>query len=85
MYLKKGRPMPTTPMTDCTNIDKEAEEIMADPKVQAALEALDSPEDREDLIEHLKALKRVREGKEKVIPWDEAVERLGIEGKLTGN
>ena len=70
--------MPTTPMPDCTNIDKETEEIMADPKVQAALEALDDPEDREDLIEHLKALKRVREGKEKVIPWDEAIERLGL-------
>lgn len=70
--------MPTTHMTDCTNIDKETEEIMADPEVQAALEALDDPEDREDLIEHLKALKRVREGKEKVIPWDEAIERLGL-------
>jgi hypothetical protein len=60
------------------DIDPETEEILRDPEVQAALEALDDPEDREDLIDHLKIMKRVREGKEKLIPWEEVKDKRGL-------
>ena len=53
------------------------EEILADPDVRASWEALDDPEDREDLIDHLKALKRLEEGKDELVPWEEAQKRLG--------
>lgn len=58
--------------------DPEIEEILKDPEVQAALEALDDPEDREDLLDHLKVMKRVREGKEKLIPWEDVKKELGL-------
>jgi hypothetical protein len=58
--------------------DPELEEILKDPEVRAALEELDDPEDREDLLDHLKIMKRVREGKEKLIPWEEVKDKLGL-------
>jgi hypothetical protein len=58
--------------------DPEIEEILKDPEVQAALEELDDPEDREDLLDHLKVMKRVREGKEKLIPWEDVKKELGL-------
>jgi hypothetical protein len=42
--------MPTAPVIEPTAIDSETEEILADPEVRASLEALDDPEDREDLL-----------------------------------
>jgi hypothetical protein len=54
------------------------DEILADPEVRASLAALDDPEDREDLIYHLRALKRLKEGKDRLIPWDEALKQLGL-------
>ncbi|MFH0822085.1 MAG: hypothetical protein V2B18_04990 [Pseudomonadota bacterium] len=65
--------MPTAPA-----IDREIEEILADPEVRASLEALDDPEDREDLIDHLKIMRRIREGTEKTTPWEEVKARLGL-------
>ncbi|MFH1115648.1 MAG: hypothetical protein V1792_17200 [Pseudomonadota bacterium] len=70
--------MSTAPVTEPTAMDPETEEILADPEVQAALEDLDDPEDREDLIDHLKVMRRLREGKEKMIPWEEVKARLGL-------
>ena len=70
--------MPTAPAFDSTaDLDPEARELLADPDVRASWEALDDPEDREDLIDHLKALKRLKEGKDELIPWEEAKKRLG--------
>jgi hypothetical protein len=70
--------MPTFPVKEPTNIDPETEEILSDPEVRAAWEALDDPEDREDLIDHVKAMKRYREGKDKGTPWEEVKARLGL-------
>jgi hypothetical protein len=70
--------MPTAPIIEPTDIDPETEEILADPEVLAAWEALDDPEDREDLIDHVKAMKSYREGKDKGTPWEEVKARLGL-------
>jgi hypothetical protein len=70
--------MSTAPVMEPTDIDGETEAILADPEVRASLEALDDPEDREDLIDHLKVMRRLREGKEKAIPWEEVKARLGL-------
>lgn len=70
--------MPTSPVIEPTDIDPETEEILADPEIRAAWEALDDPEDREDLIDHVKVMRRLREGKEKAIPWEEVKARLGL-------
>ncbi len=70
--------MPTAPVIEPTDIDRETEEILADPEVRAAWEALDDPEDREDLIDHVKAMKRYREGKDKGTPWEEVKASLGL-------
>ena len=70
--------MPTSPVMEPTDIDPETEEILADPEVREAWEALDDPEDREDLIDHVKAMKRYREGKEKGTPWEEVKASLGL-------
>jgi len=70
--------MPTAPVIEPRDIDPETEEILADPEVRAAWEALDDPEDREDLIDHVKAMKRYREGKDKGTPWEEVKDRLGL-------
>ncbi|MFH0824189.1 MAG: hypothetical protein V2B18_15665, partial [Pseudomonadota bacterium] len=59
-------------------IDSEIEEILADPEVRASLDALDDPEDREDLIDHLKIMRRISEGTEKTRPWEEVKARLGL-------
>lgn len=66
------------PITEPKDIDRETEEILADPEVWAALEALDDPEDREDLIDHLKVIRRIRGGKEKATLWEEVEARLGL-------
>ena len=65
------------PLDPTADLDPEAREILADPDVRASWEALDDPEDREDLIDHLKALKRLEEGKDELVPWEEAQKRLG--------
>jgi hypothetical protein len=70
--------MSTVPVIEPTAIDRETEEILADPEVQASLEALDDPEDREDLIDHLMAMKRYREGKDKGVPWEQVKVGLGL-------
>jgi hypothetical protein len=70
--------MPTSPVIEPRDIDPETEEILTDPEVRAAWEALDDPEDREDLIDHVKAMKRYREGKDKGTPWEEVKARLGL-------
>ncbi|MEW6140331.1 MAG: hypothetical protein AB1733_19095 [Thermodesulfobacteriota bacterium] len=70
--------MPTAPVIEPTDIDPETQEMLADPEVQAAWEALDDPEDREDLIDHVKVMRRLREGKEKTTPWEEVKARLGL-------
>ena len=70
--------MPTAPVTEPTDIDPETEEILADPEVRTALEALEDPEDREDLIDHVKVMRRLRDGKEKAAPWEEVKARLGL-------
>lgn len=68
--------MSIAPVADQPAVDRETEELLADPEVRAAWEALDDPEDREDLIDHLKVMRRLREGKEKVTPWEEVKARL---------
>jgi hypothetical protein len=70
--------MPTAPVVEPTAMDSETEEILDDPEVRASWDALDDPEDREDLIDHLKALKRLKEGKDQLIPWEEALKQLGL-------
>ncbi len=43
--------MSVEPVPDAVHdLDSEAQEIFADPEVKASWEALDDPEDREDLI-----------------------------------
>jgi len=70
--------MSTAPVTDQPAAHHEREELLSEPEVRAALEALDDPEDREDLIDHLKVMRRLREGKEKVTPWEEVKAIQGL-------
>lgn len=65
--------MPTAPIAEPTDVEQE---VLADPRVQAALSKLDDPEDREDLIEGLVAVRRAELGMEEAIPWEEALNRL---------
>lgn len=58
--------------------DAEEREILDDPEVQKALAALDNPEDREDLIDALVIQRRINEGKEATIPWEEVRRKLGL-------
>lgn len=58
--------------------DTDEREILNDPAVQEALAALDDPEDREDLIDALIIEKRIKEGKEETIPWEEVQRKLGL-------
>jgi hypothetical protein len=58
--------------------DEEEREILDDPAVQEALAALDNPEDREDLIDAMVVEKRISEGKEKTVPWEEVQRKLGL-------
>jgi hypothetical protein len=70
--------MSTAPAPESIDdLDPEAREILSDPDVRASWEALDDPEDKEDLIDHLKALRRLKKGEEELIPWEEAQKRLG--------
>ena len=69
--------MPTMPVMEPTDADIERE-ILQDPEVRAALAELNDPEDREDLIDALIVEKRIREGKEEKIPWEEVQRKLGL-------
>lgn len=69
--------MPTVPMKEPTDADIE-HEILEDPEVKAALAELDDPEDREDLIDALIIERRIKEGKEETIPWEEVQRKLGL-------
>lgn len=70
--------MPTSAAFDpIEDLDPEAREILEDPEVRASWEALTDPEDREDLIDHLKALKRIARGEDEPVSWDEAQKHLG--------
>jgi hypothetical protein len=70
--------MSTAPAMEPTTFDKETEELLADPEIRADWEALGDPEDREDLIDHLKVMRRIREGKEETIPWEEVKAEFSI-------
>lgn len=71
--------MPVAPISEpVSTIDADTADILSDPAVRASLATLDDPEDREDLIDHLKALRRLKEGKDRLIPWDEALKQLGL-------
>jgi len=70
--------MSGAPVIEPAAIDSQTEEILADLEVRASSEALDDPEDREDLIDHLEVMRRIREGKEKTTPWEEVKARLGL-------
>ena len=70
--------MPTAP-TAVDPPDNDIErEILNDPEVRKALADLDDPEDREDLIDALIVQKRIDEGKEETIPWEEVQRKLGL-------
>jgi hypothetical protein len=68
--------MPIAPITEPSAVDNGKEDILADPDDRAALEALDDPEDRQDLIDHLMVMRRFRDGKEKATPWEEVKAKL---------
>jgi hypothetical protein len=51
---------------------------LAPMEVRTALAELDDPEDREDLIDALIVEKRIKEGKEETIPWEEVQRKLGL-------
>jgi len=70
--------MSTAPITESTPIDRETEEIQADPDVSESLEALDDPEDKEDLLDALIIRKRIAEGKERTYSLEEVKEKLGL-------
>jgi hypothetical protein len=69
--------MPTAPVTGQPTDAEIEQEILRDPNVRKALAALDDPEDREDLIDGLIALKRADWGIDEAVPWEEALKRLG--------
>ncbi len=66
--------MSTAPIIEPTGVEQE---ILADPAVQAALAKLEDPEDREDLIDGLVALRRAELGLEEAVPWEEALKSEG--------
>lgn len=66
------------PAPEMEPTDVEEREILSDPAVQEALGALDDPEDREDLIDTLIIERRIKEGKEETIPWEEVQRKLGL-------
>jgi hypothetical protein len=69
--------MPTALVTGQPTDAEIEQEILRDPKVRKALAAPDDPEDREDLIDGLIALRRADRGIDEAIPWEEALKRLG--------
>lgn len=69
--------MPTAPITDHPTDSDIKKDLLQEPKVQEALAALDDPEDQEDLIDGLIALRRAERGLDELIPWEEALKRLG--------
>jgi hypothetical protein len=66
------------PVPKLDSPNAEEREILEDPEVQKALAALDDPEDREDLIDALIVQKRIDEGKETTVPWEEVQRKLGL-------
>ncbi|MFH1114833.1 MAG: hypothetical protein V1792_13035 [Pseudomonadota bacterium] len=70
--------MPGAPVIEPTAIDREMEEIAADPEVRASLEALDDPQDREDLLDALIIRKRIAERKERTHSLQEVKKKLGL-------
>jgi hypothetical protein len=70
--------MSTAPTAVKAKDDDIEREILNDPEIQKALAELDDPEDREDLIEALVIQKRIEEGKEHTIPWEEVQRKLGL-------
>jgi hypothetical protein len=70
--------MSTAPTAVEPKDDDIEREILDDPAVQKALAELDDPEDREDLIDALVIQKRIDEGKEQTIPWEEVQRKLGL-------
>jgi hypothetical protein len=66
------------PVPKLDSIETEEREILRDPEVQKALAELDDPEDREDLVDALMVMKRIREGKEKTYTLDEVKKKLGL-------
>jgi hypothetical protein len=70
--------MSTAPVIESTVVDREAEKIPTDPEVRASLEALDDPEDREDLLDALLIRKRIAEGKERTYSLEEVKKKLGL-------
>ncbi len=70
--------MSPAPVIEPTTLDRETEEILEDPEVRASLEALDDPEDREDLLDGLITRKRIAEGKENTYSLEEVKEKLEL-------
>jgi hypothetical protein len=70
--------MPTSPFLEPTPLDHDTEDVLADPSVQSSLEALDDPEDREDLLEALITRRRIADGKEKTYTLEEVKDHLGL-------
>jgi len=64
-------------MKEPTDADIE-HKILEDPEVKAALAELDDAEDREDLIDSLIVERRIKEGKERTIPWEAVQRKLGL-------
>ncbi len=69
--------MSTEPVREPTAKEQETEQILAYPDVRASLEALDEPEDREDLLDALIIRRRIAEGKERTYTLEEVKKKLG--------
>jgi hypothetical protein len=59
-----------------SSADAEVKRLLADPEVLAEYNALDDPEDREDLLEALRVIDQTRE--EEYIPWEEVKNEIGL-------
>lgn len=59
-------------------LDPEAEEILADPELRAALDECEDEEERQDFLEGLKVERRIERGEEKYIPYEDVKRRLGL-------
>lgn len=70
--------MSTAPVIEPPAADRETDKILADPEVRASLEALDAPEDREDLLDAMIVRRRIAEGKERTYTLEEVKEKLGL-------
>ncbi len=71
--------MSTAPVIDPVHdLDPEAMEILADPEVRESWEALDDPEDREDLLESMRVMRRIEKGKEETVSWEAVKTESGL-------